>query len=69
MCFENAEVLASIPRYYKMRIREDLEIEKLADNLNKDNGLKLKEAWIPFVRVIRNNPNSQTINESHNPIH
>ena len=49
MCFENAEVLASIPHYYKRRIREALEIKKFADNLNKDDGLKLKEAWIPVV--------------------
>ena len=64
MCFENAEVLASIPRYQKRRIREDLDIEKFADNLNNDDGLKLKESWTPVVRAIRNNPNSHTITKS-----
>ena len=58
MCFENAEVLACIPPYYKMRIREALEIEKSVNNLNKDDGLKLKEAWKLVVRFIRNIPNS-----------
>ena len=62
MCFENVEVLASIPHYYKRRIMESLEIEKFVDNLKKDDGLELKEAWIPVVRVIRNNSNSHTIN-------
>ena len=67
MCFENAKVLASTPHYYKMRVREALEIEKFIDNLNRDYDMKLKEAWAPVVRTIRNNPHS--LIESQNPIH
>ena len=69
MCFENAKVLASIPHYYKRIKRETLEIEKFTNNLNMDDGLKLKEAWIPVLHVIRNNPNSHTIDEIQNPFH
>ena len=69
MCFENAEVLASIPLYYKRRVREALEIEKFSDDLNRDDGMKLKEAWAPVVCTIRNNPHSHTIIKSQNPIH
>ena len=69
ICFENVEFLASIPHYYKRRVREALEIEKFKDNLNRDDGMKLKEAWEPVVRTIRNNPHSNTIIESQNPIH
>ena len=69
MCFENAEVLASIPHYYKRRIREALEIKKFMYNLNSDYGLNLKEYWIPILHVIRYKHNSHIINESKNPIH
>ena len=53
MCLEDAEVLETIPHYYKRKIREDLEIENITDNLNQDNGLKLKYAWKFVVHIIK----------------
>ena len=43
ICIKNTNVLATIPHYYKRKIRESFEIEKHANNLNWDDGLKLKD--------------------------
>ena len=53
--------MATIPHYYKIKIREALEIEKQANNLNQDDGLKLKEAWKHVVHAIKINPTSSRI--------
>jgi hypothetical protein len=50
-----SKVLATIPHYYKRKIREALEIEKIVNNINRDDGLKLREAWKPIVQLIKNN--------------
>jgi hypothetical protein len=54
MCLEDSKVLATIPHYYKRKIREALETEKFA-NINRDHGLNLREAWKPVVQLIKNN--------------
>lgn len=42
ICLKNVKVLATIPHYYKRKVRESLEIEKYPNNINPDDGLKLK---------------------------
>jgi hypothetical protein len=42
---EDSRVLTKIPHYYERKIREALEIERFDNNINHDDGLKLKEAW------------------------
>ena len=44
ICLEDLKVLAKILHYYKQKIREALEIERFDNNVNRDDGLKLKEA-------------------------
>ena len=56
ICIKNTKVLATIPHYYKRKIREVLEIEKHVNNLNQDDGLKLKEAWKPVLHAMKINP-------------
>ena len=58
VCLEDTKVLATIPHHYKRKIREALEIEKCRNNFNRDDGLKLKEAWKPVVHIFRNNHES-----------
>ena len=46
--------LATVPHHFKRKVREALEIEKYPNNLNQDDGLKLKEAWKPIIKKLRN---------------
>ena len=55
ICLEDSKVLPKIPHYYKWKIREDLEIERFDNNVNRDDGLKLKEAWKQVVHHIKTN--------------
>ena len=55
ICLEDSKVLEKIPHYYKRKIREALEIERFDNNVNRDDGLKLKEAWKPVVHHIKTN--------------
>ena len=60
---ENSKVLSTIPHYYKRKIREALEIEKFTNNINQDDGLKLKDAWKPVVKIMKTNKslNNETL--------
>ena len=42
ICLEKEEVLATVPHQFKRKIREVVEIEKYPNNMNQDDGLKLK---------------------------
>jgi hypothetical protein len=44
--------------YGKMKIREDIEIELNKNNLNRDEGLKMSEAWKPILHNLKSNNNS-----------
>ena len=51
---ENSIVLAIVPNYYRRKVREAIEIEKCVKNFNREDGLKLKEAWKPIIKKLRN---------------
>jgi hypothetical protein len=53
MFLEDSKVLETIMHYYKRTIRKVLEIKKFTNNINCDNGLKLRESWIPIVNLIK----------------
>ena len=36
------------PKYARL-IREAIEIHKLPENINRDDGLRLKAAWLPIL--------------------
>jgi hypothetical protein len=42
----------------KRKVREALEIELNASNINKDEGFKIKEAWKAVLDKIKNENNS-----------
>ena len=39
---EDSKVIAKIPQYYRRKVREALEIKKIENNFNWDDGLRLK---------------------------
>ena len=55
ICLEDLKVLEKIPHYYKRKIREGLEIEIFYNNVNRDDGMKLKEGWKPIMHHIQTN--------------
>ena len=55
ICLEYSKVLAKIPDYYKQKIKEALEIERFDNNVNRDDALKVKEAWKPVVHHKKTN--------------
>jgi hypothetical protein len=57
ICVQDLRVVAKIPHYYKMKIKEALEIKRFETNINHCDGLKLKEAWKLVLQHIKNNSN------------
>ena len=55
ICLEYLKVLPKIPLYYKQKIREALEIKIFDNNANREDGIKLKEAWKLVVHHIKTN--------------
>ena len=46
---EDTKILARESHYFKIKIRESLEIIKHPNNLNKDGGLEISTNWIPSI--------------------
>ena len=46
---EHAKVIAIKEYYSKRHIREAMEIEKLPNNFNRDDGLDLSDLWKPLI--------------------
>ena len=59
ICMEKASLIAKEDHYYKRRVREALEIEKMDKTLSKDDGLKLSELWKPTINQIKRNHRSK----------
>jgi len=49
-CFDQSRLLASTSHYLSKLIREALEIEKNANNFNRENGYKLSHSWKPLIQ-------------------
>jgi hypothetical protein len=52
ICIENANIIARMDHYGKRKVREALEIE-LNDNINRDEGFKIKETWRPVIQKLK----------------
>ena len=52
MGLEDARVIAREDNYHKIKIREAIEIMKLPQNLNRDNGSEISGNWLPLIRQI-----------------
>jgi len=46
---ENCSVLAKIDHYHHRKFREAIEIGKHPNNLNRDDGWKISDNWIPTL--------------------
>ena len=53
VCIENAELLTREKNYVKRWLKETMEIEKLDNTLNRDDGLKLGNTWKPIINKIK----------------
>jgi hypothetical protein len=61
ICIENTKFIAKMEHYGKRKIREAIEIELERNNLNRDEGLKISEAWKPILHnLMRNNNNNNS---------
>ena len=49
ICIENSSVVSKIDHYHHRKFREGVEIGKNPDNLNRDNGWKISDNWIPTL--------------------
>ena len=49
ICLEDTKILAREIHYFKIKIRESLEIIKHPNNLNKDGGLEISITWLPSI--------------------
>ena len=55
VCIEKASRIAREDSYNKRIIIEVVEIEKINNNLNKDDGLKLSNTWKHLINKIKGN--------------
>jgi hypothetical protein len=46
---EDMAILASVDSWSKRRVREDIEIVKIFNCLNHDDGLIISGTWLPAV--------------------
>jgi hypothetical protein len=49
ICIEETKILARIDHYHNRKFREAIEIEKQLNNLNRDDGWKISQNWIPTL--------------------
>ena len=50
---DEASLISREEHYNRRRMREDLEIEKRNNSLNKDEGLKLNDTWKRVINLIK----------------
>ena len=42
------------PCYYTRRVKEAINIRLLPDNINRDSGIEIPEAWMPTIKKHNN---------------
>jgi hypothetical protein len=57
-CLDSGVLLWEKEHYGKRKIREAIEIELNPNNLNRDEGLKISEAWKPVLHNLQVNNNT-----------
>ena len=50
---ENVEVIAREDNLTKQKIREKIEINMIDDCLNRDDGTKLSDTWLPLLHSLK----------------
>ena len=49
VCIEDSKVVAKVDHFHHRKLREAIEIERHAKNLNRDDGWKLSKSWTPAL--------------------
>ena len=49
ICIENSKMVAKIDHYHHRKLREAIEIGRNHNNLNRDEGWKISDNWIPTL--------------------
>ena len=49
ICVEDSHVVVKINHYHHRKFREAIEIGKHPNNLNRDDGWKISDNWIPIL--------------------
>ena len=49
ICVEDSQLVAKINHYHHRKFREAIEIGKHPNNLNRDDGCKISDNWIPIL--------------------
>jgi hypothetical protein len=55
----NTSILAKNSRYMDRIIREAIQIELHANNINREDGFSLSRSWKPLIRYPRERKNAQ----------
>ena len=55
ICLENVVVIVREDNLAKRKIREKIEINMIDDCLNRDDGTKLSDTWLPLLHSLKNN--------------
>jgi len=51
ICIEETKILAKIDHYHNRKFREAIKIEKQPNSLNRDDGWKISQNWIPILTI------------------
>lgn len=51
---EEVKLVRKEEHYLKRKIKEAIEIEKRRNNLNQDDGLKVRNTWKPLLEILKN---------------
>jgi len=49
ICIENSKVVAKIDHYHHRKLREAIKIGRNPNNLNRNEGWKISDNWIPTL--------------------
>ena len=42
------------PYYYMRRVKEGIDVRLHPDNINRDSGIEIPEAWMPTIKIHNN---------------
>ena len=53
ICMGEAKLIAKEEHYFKRKVREAIDIVKNSHTLNKDDGWKLSNTWMPILNQLK----------------
>ncbi len=52
--WNEVEFIDRVPHWYKRRVKEAIHIRLHPNNINRDNGIEIPEAWMPTIKKHNN---------------